>query len=442
MKTRLSFVSFVLVMLFGAGCGARTDLAGGGATADAGAPADAAEPPSCTGLCMQQVACPEGLATTLTGTAYTPSGMDPVYNAVVYVPSAPLAPFSPGVSCEPCGAPVSGSPLVETRTGPDGRFTLVDVPVGKDIPLVIQIGRWRRQVTIADVAACQSNSADASLTRLPRNQSEGDIPLMAVVTGSADALECTLRKMGVDDAEFSPSAGTGRVQIYVDNGAAVPLGLDPSELMPGLSSYDDVILDCDGIRPGGPSSDEQPLVDYTGMGGRVLTTHFGYDLLENAPFSGTLNLANPPDEGSFPGASGFVETASPGGQAFLQWLQTVNALTAPDAITLGEPQRDIDSVVAPSQAWISTHATDAVGATTQLYTFETPVGVAPAEQCGQFVFSSFHVSGVAVPTDPSVSFPDECDDRSVPMTATEKAFEFMLFNLRTCLRPTASSADQ
>src|SRR5205807_1623542 len=82
---------------------------------------------------------------------------DPLVNVLVYVPNAPVLPFAPGVSCDTCdGATsiVTGSPLVSTTTGVDGTFTLPNMPVGKNIPLVIQNGRWRRQMVIPDVASC------------------------------------------------------------------------------------------------------------------------------------------------------------------------------------------------------------------------------------------------------------------------------------------------
>src|SRR5688572_23707691 len=55
---------------------------------------------ACVGLECQQVACANGGTTSLRGTVMDPSGTVPLYNAVVYVPNAPLAPFTPGVSCD------------------------------------------------------------------------------------------------------------------------------------------------------------------------------------------------------------------------------------------------------------------------------------------------------------------------------------------------------
>ena len=53
-------------------------------------------------------------------------------------------------------------------------FTLTNAPSGANIPLVMQIGKWRRQITLPTVNACANNAVSASLTHLPRNQTDGD----------------------------------------------------------------------------------------------------------------------------------------------------------------------------------------------------------------------------------------------------------------------------
>lgn len=169
-------------------------------------PSECGIPSTCTNLCLQQVTCSNpAITTTVTGKVYAPNGVDPLLNALVYVPNAPVDPFPSGVSCDQCASEASGAPLVSAVSAVDGSFTLSNVPVGQNIPLVIQLGRWRRQVTIPNVVSCQNTAVPAALTRLPRKQSEGDIPLMAFSTGAVDALECVMRKIGVDESGATSS---------------------------------------------------------------------------------------------------------------------------------------------------------------------------------------------------------------------------------------------
>lgn len=166
---------------------------------------------ACTGLCLQQVACAPGTTTSISGTVYAPNHSDtdpnkpgdPLPNVLVFVPNLPnpadkLPAFTPGVTCAMPGAVPDGSPLVGTTTAADGTFRIDNVPVGNNIPLVIQSGRWRRLLHVSTVNRCVDN---AFSTRFPKNQTEGDIPQFAVATGSADQVECVLRKVGIDDAE-------------------------------------------------------------------------------------------------------------------------------------------------------------------------------------------------------------------------------------------------
>lgn len=418
------------------------------------APSKCGVPTSCTGLCLLQVTCPTaGVTTTVSGTVYAPNGIDPLPNAVVYVPNAAVQPFPQGVSCDQCGAPASGSPLVTATTGIDGKFTLKNMPVGTNIPLVIQLGRWRRQVTIPNVASCTNTALPVALTHLPKNKSEGDIPLMAFSTGAVDALECVIRKIGIDDTEFTAPSGTGRVHLYeglTDKnstyhtanvwaaGGAVAAGGSPSEdqlwsNQATLNKYDMVLFPCQADESTSstlrPAAAHQNLVNYANAGGRIFATHFSYIwLYQTAPFSTTtqwhVTQGSPADQ------TGYIDTSFPKGQALAQWLVQVNASTTPGQIPLQVIRHDYDSVVAPSQSWMTIKNPSA----SVHYTFNTPVGSAANKQCGRVLFDDYHVENVSF--SPSVvgrEFPNEC--ASGPMTAQEKLLEYMIFDLGSCVTP-------
>ncbi|AKU98195.1 Tryptophan synthase alpha chain [Labilithrix luteola] len=204
------------------GACAGADTCGGGGTANV-----CGTNTTCTGLCPQQTTCAGGGTTSISGTVTSPNGVLPIYGATVYVPNAPVKPFTTGVTCEQCGAATAGVALVTTTTGPDGKFLLPNVPVsstapGKtnEIPVVIQLGRWRKQFTVV-TSACTNTPVDALKTRLPKNKTEGDIPLTAISTGNVDGLECVFRKIGIEDSEFTNPSGNGRIRLYQDNGAVI-----------------------------------------------------------------------------------------------------------------------------------------------------------------------------------------------------------------------------
>lgn len=125
---------------------------------------------ACTGLCLQQVQCASNGTTSISGTVYAPNGTDPVANALVYVPNGGPAPDYGVVAMAPGaangGPTVTGSPLVSTTTAATGTFTLPNMPVGTDIPLLIQVGKWQRMATIANVAECTNTALGQSTTTL------------------------------------------------------------------------------------------------------------------------------------------------------------------------------------------------------------------------------------------------------------------------------------
>jgi hypothetical protein len=386
----------------------------------------------CVNLQCKQVACAAGSETTLTGTVHAPAKVDadPLFNAIVYVPNAALAPFPKGVSCDQCGALASGSPLVTALSGPDGSFALKNVPVGENVPLVVQLGRWRRQVTIPRVEACTTAALPAELTRLPRDQSEGDIPLHAISTGDADALECVLRKIGVDDKEFTTPSGPGRIHLYRSNGANLPAISAASTLWGDsatLAKYDIVALDCEGERASKPADAKARFVEYTAKGGRLFASHYNFEFLyDTPPFSGTATWRPVQDDPPDPLAAD-IDTSFPKGKAFAEWLGIVGAQSGPDQISIKVPRHDADDAVPPAQRWISSSNPH----TLQHYTFNTPVGAADAAQCGRVVFSDFHVTGITGGSGDK-TFPGECDPG--PLTPQEKVLEFMFFDLAACVQ--------
>jgi hypothetical protein len=151
----------------------------------------------------------------VSGVVYDPAGRVPLYNAVVYVvePGDQVT-LGERAQCESCSAhfPKKGV-LAAALTKADGSFRLTDVPAGKGVPLVVQLGKWRREIAI-DVVPCTDNPLRPDQTRLPRNSTEGHLPKIAVTTGGSDALECLLKKIGVDVAEFTPDSQNGRVNLF------------------------------------------------------------------------------------------------------------------------------------------------------------------------------------------------------------------------------------
>ena len=397
---------------------------------------------ACTGLECQQMPCSGDVTTTVSGTVYAPEGKTPLYNVVVYVPNAPLQPIADGASCDTCGSTLSGSPIVTALTDTKGQFVLKNVPVGKDIPLVIQVGKWRRQITIPSVAACQDTPlTDPQLTRLPKNGAEGDLPRIALTTGGADPLECLLRKIGLDDAEFSNAAGPGHVHFFHGQGGSarfVPSiqgGADFTDVTElwntkeALMAYDIVLMACEGGQnPGekGPGA-LQAMFDYTASGGRVFASHWNNYWFEAgpAPFPTTAtynhqnDLPNP--------VTAFVDTTFPKGQALADWLVNVGASQTLGQIEIKEAQHTVDAATpAVSQQWITQPDYGSV----QYFTFNTPIGVAEDAQCGRVVFSDIHVSSG---DDIGQDFPEGCV--TTEMSPQEKALLFMLFDLSSCILP-------
>ena len=105
--------------------------------------------------CGVGLQCQQTCGTTpISGKVSDPADVNGLYNVYVYVPNDALAPITDGPTCTQCQAPASGNPVASASTDADGNFSIPNAPIGSNIPLVLQLGKWRRHLTIPTVTAC------------------------------------------------------------------------------------------------------------------------------------------------------------------------------------------------------------------------------------------------------------------------------------------------
>jgi hypothetical protein len=319
----------------------------------------------CMGLqCQVDWSCPS--PTTLTGMVHDPAGNNPLYNAFVYIPIDPdpthLPAFTQGVSCDTCAGAGNLNAVAVAQTDATGAFTLTNVPTtdkapNAPIPLVVQMGKWRRVVLLTSVPDCQSTPVLPDSSRLPRNQHDGynnhaDLPQVAFINGLSDPLECMLLKAGVDPNEFGSSIVYPERRFHYYNAPNDPG--DPIDPAYGgirygdqlwnnlnapwnLSAYDVVIIACEGAEFSGTirtTTGYANMVDYANAGGRVFLTHYAYVWLKYNPawanligmWGGTSSVIT-----EDPMNASIVTAGFPKGQAFQTWLGN----TVPPALTGG-----------------------------------------------------------------------------------------------------------
>jgi hypothetical protein len=471
----------------------------------------------CTGLCQKQVTCDGGGTTTITGIVraglqespgnvlWVPSGTvpDPVPGVLVYIPTTPVQPFdsdpnNPRVQCSQCGADVSGSPLVTATTTVDGKFTLSNVPVsanGTDpIPIVIQLGRWRRQYSFVIPNKCAVNALPQDLN-LPSTSTEGDIPLTAISTGSYDPIECVLLKMGVSQSEFTSyttwnaetASGTapkpGRVHIYTASqsqasgngspGATLAPTVDETALLgPGATAsatngtymlYDQILLPCWGDAITKSAAELADLGYYGDHGGHFFATHYSYSWLNTNANSNLMSVAQwdpRANTNATPTVNGVdftgnvsttvpvtVPVTNPG--RFVQWLNYVGALAnsnpaaggglvppANPTVTLTAARHDVDKVLNQSVDWIDgTDPNPKTGSPSQMllhFTFDMPIPTADAGTPTQCGHGIYSDFHVVSSSQSNgKTFPAECD--KLALNSQERILEYMIWDLASCV---------
>ena len=427
----------------GAACPANHVCPGGGGT-------------TCSGIQCQIMkdACPATSQTTLTGVIYDPAGKNPLYNILVYVPNTTPSAITSGASCDKCDTYVTGQPIAVALTDAQGRFSLKNVPSGTNIPVVLQTGKWRRQITVANVPACTSTAlTDKNQTRLPKNKSEGDIPLIAIATGGSDAVECLLRSVGIDENEFTNDAGVGRIHLFqgyrasptiMTGGASSALRV-VDQLWASVTSmrrYDIALMACEGDSGQSESrtaAQYAAVRGYADLGGRIFGSHYHNNWIRsedgepNQGYQQVVRFAS--------GAHGLdnpvpyplqIDTSFPKGVAFRDWLVAVGATPTPGTILINDGEHTVDAVIPPlAQQWIYGQDTSRspTKPVVEYFSLTTPVG--SANVCGRMVFSDVHVSQGGG-SNAAVPFPTRCGAIPTELSPQQKALEFMLFDLSSC----------
>lgn len=422
-----------------------TDAAPG--SHDAGADATPLPPDACVGLECAKVDCSSmgGGTTSITGTIYAPNGTLPLYGVNVYVPNSDPGPIPAGVTCDKCSADLPGNPVSKAVTDEAGHFTLTDVPVSANLPLVVQVGKWRRQLTIPTITACTENPVTPESTRLPKNHTEGDMPQIALTTGGADALECLMLKVGIDPAEITTGSENGKVHFYEGADfatgkfdASFPGGARPFtsatdfwKTATNFDKYDIVLMSCEGAEHEETKSATsiQNLYDYANKGGRVFLTHYHYYWIAAAPqpWPKALTLN---DTGDFLDSTvGTVDQTFDKGVAMAKWLQNTGASTTLGQIDITDGRniaKGLDSTLTQRYIYLDA-ATGYTGP--QISQFTTPLDADEVDRCGKVVYSDMHVSASSTAGD---DYPLGC---STDLSPQEKALAFMLFDISSCVGP-------
>jgi hypothetical protein len=430
------------------------------------------------------VPCPGGGTTHISGRVYDPAAKNPLYDVAVYVPTVPLVPLPRGVptgadACQ-CAALFKSGAIASAVTAVDGTFALDNVPVGDSVPLVLQVGKWRRSLRVP-VTACQANAQpDKTLTlpsTVPLGDTDDNMPDIAISTGQADTLECLMRRIGLPPTEYVAGTGSaGHVHVFSGGQTMLPGpgGLAETPSMTGappspqklwasqdqLMPYDITLLSCEKDET--YAANPPALEAYLNAGGRVFASHFHY-----AWFAGPLathqSFTAPSDWGSNLAAfapnmgvdnqgpiGGIIDTTLVGssapfakGLAMKQWLQGVGALgqngVLPGEVSIYQPRYNatVSATDKPSQPWITADGPSGMAGATMYFSFDTPVNapVGPnglPKYCGRAVFSDLHVGGNPGTLDVPPP-PNGC--RVADLSPQEKVLEFMLFDLSSCVIP-------
>jgi uncharacterized protein (TIGR03382 family) len=344
--------------------------------------------------------------TTITGKVYSPAGPVngyPIPNILVYVAQTAVLPFTQqgvvaGQSCSQQPNLVSGSPLVEALTAPDGSFTLTSPSIPSSATIVVQAGKWRQQYQNTPITV--GGTTNLTLSMPSAQSATSTLPHIAVVTGSADAIECIFNQIGIANSEITDPTGKGSINLYEGgngSGGAVVSAASPTEASllesPSLlNSYDLVMFGCQGnandpIAKNDTGNALENILAYTSSGGRIFTTHYEYVWLNNAKtFPGVANWIA--DQGTISETPEFAKGSGDGiatidqtyaeGAVLATWLQGIGASynnTLGQVELTNMREDETGAINPPAQSWATANSsTSFTGNPSMQFTFNTPLG--------------------------------------------------------------------
>jgi hypothetical protein len=290
---------------------------------------------------------------------------------------------------------------------------------------------------------------------MPANHTQGDLPRIAILTGECDPVECALRDFGIDDSEFTDPGGGGYINFFTaDSGGSASSGETISSSTPNqsalfastgggdggtqplINNYDITILECECDALTQTQPQEAQLAAYLAAGGRVFGSDYIYDwFYDNPQLQGAATWGgNHSGAGAAVTATIVPAPTNPTGTAFQEWLEIVGVTGAASGTVSIDPAfPNAPTVIAPTQQWLYTTDSEdgQAGPTPVHFTFNAPLGAAPANQCGRVTFSDWHAFLLA---DGIGTFPSACSF-GASSSPQEKILEFMLFDLSACVQP-------
>jgi hypothetical protein len=223
-----------------------------------------------------------------------------------------------------------------------------------------------------------------------------------------------------------------------------------------LDKYSAIVAPCDNNHTSGTllndlnttnpptktisASQQANVKAYIDKGGRLFSTHWmGFDFTHvNYPAAVNFVFGNYVDaDREAPDFPYTIDQTNTTGKLFADWANLVGSSPAGyGTVTFSSWRHLAASVNAPatriaygdSTAPPVSHPAGSTkwgGPHTSMFTFDTPWGAAPANQCGRVVTAETHVSSG------SGTFPTGCTTGA--MSGQEEAFEFLLFNTTQCV---------